>query len=200
MVLATACVSGNGGVGSAQGAASGCGFGNCAGCCQFGVCQAGNGSTTCGLGGNVCSICTVAEVCLPAGFCGIDPESEWLVQPAKAVISTSNNGASWDGDGSPPDVQVTVTCPSATSAGKLGVTPQKESYSPTWTSGGCVTKAKYLLSAPFTFSLDDIDVAADDSITGKFAYQATADDLADASVSFGAKFGMESIEIWFVKQ
>lgn len=182
-----------GGSGSLQGGAqNSCSSSNCAGCCDFGICQPGSGKSACGASGSSCTMCSGANVCLTGGYCGVDPESKWLIQPFSAAIAASNNGTSWDGDSSPPDVVVTTTCPPA-SAPTVSKTSPSESYSPAWSTGGCVAKAKYLLGGPVIFTLDDADMAFDDSITSALSFQVEAGDFSSGQVSLGAANGLKSI-------
>ena len=202
-VMATGCMTSNGsggggtggGLGNTQGnQTASCSAANCAGCCSGGVCFAGNTNSTCGAGGKLCGACYGPDVCFTDGTCGLDPAAKWIAQPVSAQIASSNNGSSWDGDGSPPDVIVTTTCP----GGSIGVTAQVESYNPTWAqTGGCTATAQDLLTKDLTFSLIDSDVAFDDTITGNVTYGVTTADLRAGGVSLGAVQGINGITYTF---
>jgi hypothetical protein len=95
------------------------------------------------------------------------------VQPVSAEIARTNNGSYWDGDGSGPDVKVTMSCPPA-SAPIAGATPiAYDTWEPTWSSGGCVTTASALLAAPWRFQVWDSDLTVDDTITPELTLQLT---------------------------
>jgi hypothetical protein len=171
-VLFISCAtSGNGGY-DLQ--ATGCGPNNCAGCCASGVCVAGTSNSQCGLAGTICATCDGADICNSSGQCALDLNSKWIVQPVAAAIESSNNGSSWDGDGSPPDVIVTTTCPGSAAS----VSEKVESYNPTFSFGSCVATAGQLLNKGVTFSLLDSDLAVNDNITGYVTMAITAADLA----------------------
>lgn len=175
LCLAACTTTGGGGGGGYNPNATGCGPNNCAGCCAGGVCTAGNSAVGCGLGGGICTICNGADVCNASGQCVLDPASKWVVQPVAAAIESSNNGTSWDGDGSPPDVIVTTVCP----GGGVGTSEKVESYNPTFSFGSCVATAGDLLAKGVTFSLKDSDLTVDDNITGNVSMAISAADLAD---------------------
>lgn len=174
-----------------------CGASNCAGCCFNNVCQTGTTASACGKAGATCSTCGSAQVCKTDQTCGVDPNGVWLVQPASAQIASSNNGSSWDGDGSPPDVFVQLACPGDTTA---HTTPEVESYNPAWTSGGCTAKASQLLATGWGFQLWDSDVSANDTITGVLVGQITEAQLLAGTVVYGASGGMLSLTVKLQKQ
>jgi hypothetical protein len=142
---------------------TGCGPSNCGGCCAGDVCQSGTANGACGLGGRACGTCTSPQVCLNTGACGLDATAMWKVQPISAQIAATNNGTDWDADASPPDVFVNIGCPG--SPDTSGATPSVESYTPTWSTGGCFATAQDLLNRGFAVQLWDEDVLSDDTIT-----------------------------------
>ncbi|MBI5610202.1 MAG: hypothetical protein HY902_15100 [Deltaproteobacteria bacterium] len=177
--------------------ATGCGPNNCAGCCSGGVCVAGNEAFACGLGGGMCDSCDSGDVCNAYGTCVLDPASKWTVWPVKASIESSNNGTSWDGDGSAPDVIVSTSCP----GGSVGVSEKVESYYPTFSYGGCVATAGDLLAKGITFSLKDSDLTVDDSITGNVAMAISSADLATGSrTGTPTSGGCKSIQFQFTRK
>lgn len=181
--------SGNSGGGGTS--ASSCSSKNCAGCCQSGVCQPGNTNFSCGFAGTICDICIGTDTCGTFG-CELNGEAKWLISATNATISANNNGSSWDADGSPPDVFVKLTCPPSSSPTSSASSAQ-ESYSPHWSSGGCVAKAKDLLAQPFFWQVIDKDAAFDDPITGTFQSQLSKTDLEYGAISFGANDGVKAI-------
>ncbi len=176
-----------------------CNSTNCAGCCLNGACQAGTTPAACGKNGAACSPCDNNQVCRQDQTCGVDPESTWRVQPVRAKVAANDNGTDWDGDGSAPDVVVAMACPPLSAPVQSG-TPEVQSYNPTWTSGGCVTKAKHLLAEQWVMQVWDIDFADDDTITQPLGYQFTESDFVRGSVTFSASGGMESMALELQKQ
>ena len=173
-----------------------CGASNCAGCCFNNVCQTGTAASACGKAGATCGTCGAAQVCKADQTCGVDPGSRWLVQPTSAGINPNNNGSSWDGEGSPPDVFVRMKCPGAA----VTETPESESYSPTWTSGGCIAQASALLAEPWVFQVWDSDVSSNDTITSPLGYQFTEEALTAGTVILQASGGMKSLTLQVRKQ
>ena len=123
-------------------------------------------------------------------------QGRWLVQPTSAGINPNNNGSSWDGEGSPPDVFVRMKCPGAA----VTETPESESYSPTWTSGGCIAQASALLAEPWVFQVWDSDVSSNDTITSPLGYQFTEEALTAGTVILQASGGMKSLTLQVRKQ
>jgi hypothetical protein len=92
-----------------------------------------------------------------------------------------------------------MACPPA-AAPVQGATPEVQSYTPSWSSGGCVTKAKNLLAEPWVFRLWDIDLLSDDSITQSLQTQLSEQSFVAGSVSLGANGGMQSLTVQLQKQ
>jgi hypothetical protein len=92
----------------------------------------------------------------------------WTVQPASATIATKNGTSDWDLGGGAPDPYVSLWCPPT--AVNAVVTPTvNDSFSPTWTTGGCTVKAKDLLTAGFAVQVFDEDISAADAVGTKHA-------------------------------
>ncbi len=174
-----------------------CSAANCSGCCFNNVCQTGNTASACGRAGAACKACNAAQVCKTDQTCGADPAGVWLVQPLSAQITASNNGTAWDADGSAPDVFVEMQCPGTT---VVTVTPEVESYTPAWTSGGCTATAGRLLSEPWAFRLWDSDISVNDTITGVLLYQFREEDFTAGRVTLQPSGGMTSITLGIRKQ
>lgn len=174
-----------------------CSASNCAGCCFNNTCQTGTTAAACGKAGAACMACGSAQVCRTDQTCGVDPNSVWRVQPVSARIASSNNGSSWDGDGSAPDVFVVMQCPGSTSATS---TSEVESYTPTWSTGGCTAKASQLLAERWVLQVWDSDISSNDTITGGLAYQFTEQNLTAGTVTFGASGGLTSMTVQLQKQ
>jgi hypothetical protein len=173
-----------------------CGASNCAGCCFNNVCQTGNTAAACGKAGATCGACASTQICKTDQTCGVDPNSVWLIQPIAASITSTNNGSSWDADDSAPDVFVSMQCPGAVATS----TPEVESYNPTWTTGGCTTKASALLANQWVFQLWDSDLSSDDTITSALGFQFTEQFLTAGTASFQASGGMTSLTVQLRKQ
>jgi hypothetical protein len=174
-----------------------CNATTCAGCCFNNSCQTGTAASACGKRGNACVTCGSAQVCKADQTCGVDPNSTWRVQPVSAQIASSNNGTSWDGDGSAPDVFVHSQCPGATSS---VVTASVETYSPAWSTGGCTAKASQLLADKWLFQLWDEDFSSHDTITPVLGFQFTEADFKAGGVNFSASGGMTSMSVQLQKQ
>ncbi|QRN95694.1 hypothetical protein JRI60_42690 [Archangium violaceum] len=188
--------SGNTGGGN-TGTTQKCSAANCTGCCFNNVCQTGNTAAACGKTGVACVACGSLQVCKTDQTCGVDPSSEWLVQPVSARITSNNNGSSWDGEGSAPDVFVAMRCPGSDT---VSSTSEMESYNPTWTTGGCTAKASQLLADPWVFQLWDSDVSSNDTITGTLGFRFTEQHLIAGTVTLGASGGMTSMTVQLKKQ
>ncbi len=141
--------------------------------------------------------CGSSKVCKTDQTCGVDPNSVWRVQPVSARIASSDNGTYWDGDDSAPDVVVVMQCPGSTTS---TATSEVESYTPTWTSGGCTAKASQLLAEPWVFQLWDIDFSSDDTITDSLALRITEEFLTAGAVTVNASGGMTSMTVQLQKQ
>lgn len=174
-----------------------CSASNCTGCCFNNACQTGNTASACGKAGAACVACASTQVCKTDQTCGVDPNSSWRVQPTSARIASSNNGSSWDGDSSAPDVFVEMRCPGSTT---YTSTSELESYSPTWSTGGCTAKASQLLAERWVFQLWDSDFSSNDTITDSLAFQFTEANLTTGTVTFGASGGMTSLTVQLQKQ
>lgn len=178
---------------------TGCGPSNCAGCCAGDVCQGGTATTACGGGGGACVACGASLACLSNRTCGLDPNAIWRVQPLSAQIAPDNNGSSWDGDGSPPDVFAGVGCPGTPDTSSA--TPSVESYTPTWSSGGCTAKASDLLGRGFSFQLWDEDVTFDDTITNALSFSSlTQAHFQAGEINFQPSGGMMSLRVALQRQ
>lgn len=181
------------GGGGGGGGATACGPQNCTGCCFNGACQPGSTVAGCGKSGASCAVCATNQICRVDQTCGVDPERTWVVQPTAARIASSNNGSTWDGDGSAPDPQVLMNCGDVTPA---AVTPEaSDTYQPSWSSGGCTGKAKDLLRAGWTFQLFDIDAFADDTITASLRVTLTEADFIQGGFTLQPSGGMQSMTV-----
>ncbi|RYZ39384.1 MAG: hypothetical protein EOO71_20320 [Myxococcaceae bacterium] len=174
-----------------------CSAANCTGCCFNNTCQTGNTASACGKAGAACLKCASVQVCKTDQTCGVDPASVWRVQPVSARISASNNGSSWDGDNSPPDVFVAMACPGSTVA---TVTPEVESYTPAWSTGGCTATAGQLLAERWGCQLGDSDLSVNDPMTDVLTYQLTEAHFVEGNLTLAASGGMMSMTVQLQKQ
>lgn len=126
---------------------------SCAGCCMRETCHPGDQVNACGSGGTACTACAGTDTCdgsLNPRACTLDLNASWRVRPSSATIAPQTSaGFDWDADGSPPDVVVSVTCPSAGEP-IFFETPEVSSLNPQWTEGGCITTADALLKMTST--------------------------------------------------
>lgn len=187
---------------SACGSTNSCDPTNCAsGCCSAsGVCETGNTAAACGKGGLACNTCDNSTAC-NSGVCGgIDPNSTWKVQPTSATVKNNNTGADWDPDQSAPDVKVRVYCP-RNASDVTSTTEVSESYSPTWSTGGCVMKASDILAGGFAYQVVDEDVlGAEDNITTKTNVTVVEADLTAGVSSAVASDQLTAIRISLQRQ
>jgi hypothetical protein len=114
------------------------------------------------------------------------------------MINTKNGASDWDVGGGAPDPYVQLWCPpsAVTPVTSAGVT---DSFSPTWTTGGCTVKAKDLLAMGFAVQVLDEDVAVSDPIGAKITVSPTETELLAGSkvVSSGP---LTSLRITFQQQ
>lgn len=83
---------------SACGPTSTCGPATCQGCCDpTGVCRTGEGSTSCGSGGQACSVCAAGQTCSPIKTC-------------IAAMDTMDAGTTVDAGVQPRCGRTPVTC------------------------------------------------------------------------------------------
>lgn len=219
LLLLGACGEGSGpGTGGGSGGSAGGGFGggsasgggggstvtcnaaNCTGCCFNGACQPGSTAAACGKNAAACTACQTNQVCRVDQTCGVDPNSMWKVQPTSATIAPNNNGATWDGDSSAPDVIIRLDCPPISSSSWDSSTPEVQSYSPTWTTGGCTAKASDLLSAGFAFQAIDVDAVNDDTITSPLASTVREADFVSGQLTFNPSGGLQALTVRLQKQ
>jgi hypothetical protein len=158
---------------------------SCNGCCIGETCQPGNLASACGSSGVACTACAGTDTCDASSnprTCALDLSAIWRAQPSSATIAPKTlNGFDWDADGSPPDVVVSGTCPSAGEPIPFE-TPEVESLTPQWTAGGCLTTADALLKNDIQLNVVDVDVLADDTIaTG--TYRFTKNDLGRGTIT-----------------
>lgn len=176
-----------------------CSATNCAGCCFNGQCQSGNTASACGKDGATCAACGASQICKTDQTCGVDPDGTWLVQPTAATITQTNNGTSWDGDSSGPDVFINMQCPATTPVSSHTPTAD-DTWTPSWSSGGCTTKASFLLAQPFVFQPWDEDLTSDDPISDALQIQFTEANLSAGTVNATGLGGLQTITFQLTKQ
>ncbi len=179
--------------------AASCSAANCTGCCLNGACQAGTTSAGCGKNGAACVVCSSPQVCGADQTCGIDPASTWTIQPVSASISTTNQGADWDLGGGAPDPYVSLWCPPSAST-PVSTPAVQDSFSPTWSTGGCSMKAKDLLSVGFALAVFDQDVSFDDTIASKGTIVPKEQELIQGSKNLTNNVTLLSLKVTFTMQ
>ena len=177
-----------------------CSATTCAGCCFNGVCQTGNTVSACGQGGGQCAQCVTNQICLTDQTCGVDPQSSWLVLPTSASISSTNNGNDWDFGGGAPDPFVQLWCPPSASSVTSQTPSVTDSFSPTWSTGGCVMKAKDLLALGYAAEVWDADVSSNDIIAGKSNIAVTEKQLLQGSMTLSNNSTLLSMKVLLIKQ
>lgn len=178
-----------------------CSATNCTGCCFNGACQPGNTQVACGKGGGLCATCAAVRVCATTTqTCELDPNALWKVQPLSATVSSTNQGSDWDVGGGAPDPFVSLWCPSS-AASATNVTPTvMDSYAPTWSTGGCVMKAKDLMSVGYAIQVWDEDLSSNDPISGKGTIVAKESDLIAGSTDLTAMPTLITMKVAYQKQ
>lgn len=147
------------------GLGGGCSSSNCAGCCLNNVCQPGSTAAACGKNASSCVACLNGAICKTDQTCGVDPNSMWKVQPLSATIRTTDSGGvAWDALGGAPDPYCDLYCPGTASAITSSTAVVADTFSPVWSTGGCVMKASDLLTLGFKVGVYDEDVSSDDTI------------------------------------
>ena len=189
---------GGGGTGTGGGGMTGCSASTCAtGCCANGVCQPGTTTAQCGRGGGACVACMPSDLCGATQTCSIDPTSTWLVQPASAVIAPDNGGVAWD-DFSDPDPELGLWCPSTST--NLTIVPKvSDTFTPSWTSGGCTATAAQLLADGFGFDAVDIDTFGGDTIANFSAAAVSEQDLRAGTITVSHE-AMTSMTVRLTRQ
>jgi hypothetical protein len=175
-----------------------CSIKNCLGCCYGNACQTGTTAVACGSFGVQCAVCLTHQICSDQ-FCRVDPEGTWKVQPTDAKIATTNQGADWDFGGGAPDPYTLTWCPA--SAVSASATPTaNDTFNPTWTTGGCVMKAKDLLLVGYAIQVWDEDVSSNDSVCGKGTIVPKESDLLAGTMNLAALPNLISLNVAFQKQ
>jgi hypothetical protein len=181
-------------------AAGTCNPQTCTGCCANNVCQGGTTSATCGKGGVICATCSGPQVCKTDQTCGVDPEGTWKVQPVSATISATNQGADWDALGGLPDPFVDLWCPSTAATFTSRTPTAPDTLSPTWSAGGCVMKAKDLMTTGFALDVWDEDVSSNDPIAAKGTIVPKESDLLVGFGTVGNGVTLTTLKIAYQKQ
>lgn len=182
--------------GSSDSAASTtCDPGNCAGCCYSGACQVGSANAACGSGGGTCSVCGAHQICLPAQACGLDPAQQWYVLLVSATVKPTNNGAAWDGNGTPPDPYGWFPDASFTTSTKL------DTYTASWSPGeGISAPASFLTGSGFQFQLfDDDSPLSPDPISQLYVIHLVDANFAAGTYTMGPVDGAQSITFSIAK-
>lgn len=190
--------SGTGGGGGNTGA---CNVNNCPGCCFNGTCQAGTAANACGKGAATCATCGNNQICRTDQTCGVDPQGMFRVQPVSATITMTDptDGLAWDPSASPPDVRVYLWCPATAAAMTSSTAEVSDTYTPTWTTGGCVMSASQLLMTGFAMQVVDVDTLSDDPITAKGTLKPDEADFVAGSMSVSGG-GLQSMTIQLQRQ
>lgn len=117
-------------------------------------------------------------VCKADQTCGVDPNSMWRVQPISATVrSTDSGGVAWDALGGAPDPFCNLYCPGNATTVTSSTSAPQDTFTPTWSSGGCVLKASELMTLGFGIAVYDEDVSSNDTISGAGVIRATEADL-----------------------
>jgi hypothetical protein len=172
-----------------------CSMLTCSGCCNNTVCDPGQTVASCGQNGATCAICTGTDRCGTSQRCELDPTTRWLVQPTAATIQNK----AWDTT-SGPDTTLSLWCPATHAMANGGCDKVSDSYTPTWSSGGCIATAGDLLSGGFGFTAADVDVFSDDEICGFTTIAVTEAQLRAGRLDVPAMCGLVSMTVTLTRQ
>ena len=192
---------GGGGGGSVGGGAGGgggvtCSASNCQGCCANGACQSGISTAQCGRGGGACQACAASDLCRADQTCGLDPAATWRVMVSAAVVAPTNFGSAWD-NLTDPDPELGLWCP-ATAASYSAVMPKvSDTFTPSWTTGGCTVTAAALLADGLGYDAIDVDTTTADEIAPFTVVPVSEADLRAGTLVVGPNQGLESMTVRF---
>ncbi len=131
----------------------------------------------------------------PVQLTTVDPASKWVVQPSRAEVRANDGGEDWDIDNSAPDIVVKTSCP-ASGGNTTGETNEVESYTPTWSGGGCTARADDLVNDGVDFEVRDVDTSLDpDDGVAEASLQITEDDLLAGTVTITRVGDLESFTV-----
>jgi hypothetical protein len=122
------------------------------------------------------------------------------VQPVSATIGATNNGADWDLGAGAPDPFVQLWCPSTAANFTHKTLTVMDSFSPTWSSGGCPMKAKDLFATGFGIQVWDEDVSVNDAISGYGKIMVVESDLMAGFKTISAGTTLVTMKVAFQPQ
>lgn len=185
---------------SRDGAIGSCGPANCPGCCFANVCQPGTTAAACGRGGGLCAVCQIDQICRTEGqACGLDLDSNWMVQPVSAEIAAKKNGtAAWDIDSSPPDPYPRLACPSdgTVKDGAFVADTTKAA----WTGLSCVLKARDLITKGFLIGVRDDDFGSNEVIAADTTVKVTEAELLAGGKVISQAPNLSTLQIKLTRQ
>jgi len=88
-----------------------------------------------------------------------------------------------------------MTCPSASGPISSSTAAIQDTWNPTWTTGGCVTKASALLAQPWVFQAVDQDLVSDDPICQTSQLQFTEANFAAGGWSGPGLGGLQTLTV-----
>lgn len=126
----------------------------------------------------------------------------WKVQPVSATIrSTDGSGVAWDALGGAPDPYCDLYCPGTATTITSSTGIPQDTFSPTWTTGGCILKASDLIAKGFGIGVYDEDVSADDTIAPAGVISVTEAQLAAGRIDGITNNGtLVTLSVTFTKQ
>lgn len=123
----------------------------------------------------------------------------WELLPASAVVAPDNNGSPWDST-SDPDAELGLWCPSSKSNVSAVMPKVSNSFTPSWTTGGCTATAAEFLADGLGFDALEIDTTFDDVITQFTVAPITEADLRSGTKTLGPSGGLDSLTLRFTKR
>ncbi len=183
-----------------DGGTGSCGPANCPGCCFADACQLGTTAAACGRGGGLCAVCRQNQICKAEGqTCGVDPESNWMVQPLSAEVAEKKNGASdWDINGSPPDPYARLGCPAGGVVKDGAFMP--DTTKPVWANPSCVLKARELLTSGIVIGVRDDDIGTNEIIAPDTPVKPTESELLVGEKIVSIAPNLSNLKIAFTRQ
>lgn len=132
----------------------------------------------------------------------VDPNSTWTVAASSAQINADEGGSPWDIDNSAPDIVVRLKCPSSGGGSTTAETPEVQSYTPSWSGGGCMGKAIDLVEDGVELEvvdIDDVSITGDDEVTSTRFY-ILENDLLSGSKTLTTSQYLTSMSVKLTKQ
>ena len=158
-------------------------------------------ATQCGKRGATCSACATNDICKADQTCGLDPAATWRLWVSSAVIASSNHGVGWDAFGGAPDPEMALWCPSTATTYSALMPKVDNTFTPSWSGGGCTARAGQFLADGVAFDGLEIDSSSSNEVIAHFTVTPiTEADLRAGTKTVGQTDGFNSVTFRFLKQ